>query len=380
MANAINVPAVLRSRIAEAGGMLPWAEVMRIALYEPRAGYYRGGVRRIGRGGDFYTSVSVGPLFGSLLADFIAQVWRELGAPPEFAVVEQGAHDGTLAADILGGLRARQPALLQTARYVIIEPDEILRGAQRHTLGDFGEKVDQVGSAGELPAGHAVFLCNELLDAMPVHRVRFTREGWREMHVKPADGDGFEFVPGPVSCDELACELERLGHDFAEGYETEVNLTMLWWLREVAEARFAGALLVLDYGMSGDEYLSPHRDQGTLRRYVRHRTDDRVLEDLGGCDLTAHVNFSRLAREARSLGLDIAEFVEQGRFLTRIAADQLRASPGVRDAAWLRQFQSLTHPGIMGRSFQAMVLAKSAGLSGILPAVMREAACRRLGI
>src|SRR5436190_18039265 len=144
MANAnLSLPELLQMRLrASPDGRLPWAEVMRMALYEPGLGCYRRGVRRIGRGGDFFTSVSVGPLFGKLLAEFVHQIWAGMGRPRAFTIIEQGAHDGTLARDILTGCQDTSAELIEAVRYVIIEPDEVLRRAQRGSLGpEFGSRL-----------------------------------------------------------------------------------------------------------------------------------------------------------------------------------------------------------------------------------------------
>ncbi len=380
MATANSAPGLIRDRIRAAGGALPWAEVMRLALYEPGLGYYRQGVRRIGRGGDFHTSVSVGPAFGELLGLFVARVWRALGEPEEFAIIEQGAHDGTLASDVLRGLERDEPGLFAGVRYWIVEPDETHRAAQRATLGGLGRKlshVDELRGLADAPS-HAVFLCNELPDAMPVHQVEFTGDRWREMQVRGVDGGGFEFVRGELSSARLAGELERAGGAFPEGFKTEINLAMLDWIWELAGARFCGAVLILDYGHSAEEYFSQERGAGSLRRYRAHRSDDRVLEDLGACDLTAHVNFTRLAQEALESGMEVVDFIEQGRFLTRLFADSASSRGVPRDAAWLRQFHSLTHPGIMGRAFQALVLGKGVDVYGIVAPEVTTAARRRL--
>src|SRR3954471_10890739 len=126
MANA-NLPLSDRLRVllyASPKQRLPWVEVMRLALYEPGLGYYRRGVRRIGRQGDFFTSVSVGPLFGKLLAEFAHQTWAGMGKPGTFTIIEQGAHDGTVARDVLAGCRDTSAELFRAVWYVIIEPDE----------------------------------------------------------------------------------------------------------------------------------------------------------------------------------------------------------------------------------------------------------------
>ena len=152
-----------------------------MALYEPGLGYYRRGVRRIGRGGDFFTSVSVGPLFGKLLAEFAHQTWGERGRPERFTIIEQGAHDGTLARDVLQGCWEISAEFLESVSYVIIEPDAVLQEAQRATLGpDFSGKLSHDPARCR---GAALFLCNELLDAFPVHRVRWDGQAWKELYV-----------------------------------------------------------------------------------------------------------------------------------------------------------------------------------------------------
>ncbi len=383
MANVnLTMPNFIRARIHEAGGLLPWAEVMRLALYEPGLGYYRRGVRRIGRGGDFFTSVSVGPVFGELLAVFITQVWRALGEPTDFAIIEQGAHDGTLAADILQAIQRKSPDVLRSLRYIIIEPDALLREAQSRTLRGISPLQGQDAlatvlihaasweSLAELPA-KSVFICNELPDAMPVHLVKREAGGWSEMHVQADPTGGFAFVPAPLSSEKLAEECARLGEDIKQGQTVEINLDMLEWVRQIS----CNVALILDYGLPATELIAPERVNGTLRRYHGHQCDDRVLEELGECDLTSHVNFTRLAQEADDSGFAVEEFIEQGRFLTRLGTTLLSDNSFKPDAAWLRQFQTLTHPGMMGRAFHALVLAK--GAKGFLTTPEQRSAARR---
>ncbi|MCE9518914.1 MAG: SAM-dependent methyltransferase [Verrucomicrobia bacterium] len=382
MANANTAADIIRERIRAAGGSLPWAEVMQIALYEPGAGYYRRGVRRIGRTGDFFTSVSVGPAFGELLGLFVEREWRGAGAPQDFVIIEQGAHDGTLAADILRGLERKSPELFANVRYIIVEPDNDHRVAQLKTLANFSSKLSQVNNLNELAAmpEQAVFLCNELPDAMPVHRVQFIDGAWKEMWVRVAPSGEFELGPESLSSTRLADELADIRKVLPDGFITEVNLAMLDWLRELAAAQFSGRILILDYGHSAEDYFAPERRAGSLRRYVAHQSDDRVLENLGECDLTAHVNFTRLAQQALDCGLEISDFIEQGRFLTRLFAESESSSHIPRDAGWLRQFHSLTHPGIMGRAFHALVLGKNLSADDPLTEKLSANARQRLGL
>ncbi len=373
---------LIRNRLdSTPDGRLPWAEVMAMALYEPGAGYYRQGSRTIGREGDFYTSVSIGPLFGELLAWQAAKTWRTLGQPAEFTILEQGAHDGALAADILGALRQQHPELYNLARYVIIEPDEVLAAAQRERLAEaFPGKLQQVSGWAELGSSpvQGLLVCNELLDAFPVHLVKMVQGEWQELWVESGASGELQFVPGPLSDKRLVPALETLGTDFPEGYTTEINLGMLDWLEEVAKAPFRGVILLADYGLAASEYYAPERSEGTLRRYFQHRTDSDVLRDLGDSDLTTHVNFTELAEEAEKIGLGLLEFLEQGRFLSLLATEKIAANAFEPTPARLRQFQALTHPNHLGFSFQIMLLGK--GMETTDSGGSASAARRRLGL
>jgi len=306
-----------------------------------------------------------------------------MGTPGEFAIIEQGAHEGRLAGDILSALAQREPDLAKQVRYVIIEPDEELRTVQPGNLPQWRHQV--LHSAGlPLPAEtprHAVFLCNELIDAFPVHRVIFDEEhaAWREMFVEDSGGILNFLTDDPASL-LLRTEMNHLPAKAPDDSTTEINLAMLAWLRNLAAAPFEGAVLMLDYGFTEDEWTSAGHPLNTLRRYRGHQSDEHVLEDLGECDLTSNVNFTRLAREAETLGLPVLEFIEQGRFLTQTAATRLQDHTHPPDAAWLRQFQTLTHPGMMGRTFHALLLGKGAHASLLSSPEKQEAGRRRLGI
>ena len=332
-----------------------FAEVMQRALYEPGVGYYGRGPRRIGRTGDFFTAVSVGPLYGRLLAQTAAEVWADLGCPDDFTIVEQGAHDGQLAADLWHGWPHEQKP-----RYVIVEPQPAYRAVQMARLESLmGSSVEWVASLAELasrPHFCACFLSNELLDAFPVHRVRWTGKEWLEQHVTP----DLQWVDGPLSGPAVEQEVARLPCELPSDYVTEVHPQAVAWMTEMTRLPFRGAILIADYGYEAAEYYAPERSDGTVRRYHEHRSDGRVLEDLGDCDLTAHVNFTRLIETAEAGGLSVARFMDQGRFLTHAAVPWLRSLEGRSKtgdtAAALRQFHTLTHPGHMGAAFRMLLL------------------------
>lgn len=331
---------------------------MALALYHPEHGYYGSGPRRIGRGGDFYTAVSVGPLYGRLLAELARQTWEKQGRPAAFTIIEQAAHDGQLAQDILEACEFP---------YCIVEPNPRYRVVQQEKLAAHGGRVRWVDSLGqvnlEAAAGGlpAVFVCNELLDAMPVHLLRWSGEAWQELRVRADAGGGLFFSPEPPDSG-LAAEIASLPTQLQTGHVLEVPLAALAWLREIAAAPFHGVVCIADYGLDAEELFTPERSQGTLRRYHGHQMDDRVLERLGQCDLTTHVPFTRLIHTAETLGMPVLSYEHQGRWLGKLAMPWLASlegrPPDAASRALLRQFQSLTHPGIMGRSFRVLVLGK----------------------
>lgn len=333
---------------------LSFASVMELALYDPDHGYYGPGPRRIGREGDFYTAVSVGPLYGRLLAGLALKNRSAMRAGDDFKVIEQAAHDGQLAEDILKD---------SDLNYLIVEPNPRYQEVQRQRLACFGDRVSWVATTADLPAGPALFVCNELPDAMPVHLVRWDGTQWEELFVTAEDSGRLLLSPG-VPSSSLEVPISRLPVNLQPGHTLEINLAAEEWLRQLASSRFHGQVVIADYGLDQQEFWVPERAEGTLRRYHQHQMDDRVLEGLGECDLTSHVNFSRLLEVAEAEGLRLQTYEHQGRWLGRLAIPWLASLEGrPQDAstkALLRQFQSLTHPSIMGRSFRVLVLEKGA--------------------
>jgi SAM-dependent MidA family methyltransferase len=323
---------------------------MELALYDPEHGYYGPGPRRIGRKGDFYTAVSVGPLYGHLLAAHARQTHADLGKPDDFCLIEQAAHDGQLAEDILSSC---------DFDYLIVEPNPRYEAMQRERLATFGNRVSWVSSLAALPARLALFVCNELPDAMPIHLVRWDGAEWEELFVVASPA--LSFQAGPPSS-SLAGEIARLPRDLPSGYTTEIGLASLEWMRDLAASPFRGVIYLADYGLDHEDLYSPERSTGNLRRYHHHHTDDHFLEDLGECDLTTHVNFTRLIEVAEDAGLKLRSYEHQGRYLSKLGLPWLATLEGQRpDAATqalVRQFHSLTHPAMMGRSFRVVVLEK----------------------
>lgn len=359
---------------------------MELALYCPVYGYYERERDTSGKCGDFYTSVSVGSLFGELLAFQFAEWLSECEkqnaeraarseAGAELQLVEAGAHDGRLAADILGWMRNHRPQLFQRLAYCIVEPSPRRRQWQKQTLAEFGNKVRWLPSLlnGESARIRGVIFSNELLDALPSHRFGWdaNQRAWFEWGVTMQDGlfawarlkpeadSPMPQVQTPILPWEAPGELLEV---LPDGFTMEVCPAAESWWREAANALERGRLLTIDYGLAAEEFFAPERKQGTLRAYSQHRLVSEVLARPGDQDITAHVNFTSIRAAGESAGLKTEDFVTQEQFLTRIAARVWKEKDASAEliGARAREFQTLTHPEHLGRPFR--VLVQSRGL------------------
>jgi SAM-dependent MidA family methyltransferase len=357
-----------------ARGTQSFAWFMQQALYHPEHGYYSSGRASIGRRGDYFTSVSVGPLFGQLLAAQFAQMWERLGRIDNFVIVEQGAHDGDFARDVLGSARKRWPEFFAALGYRIVEPFPILQDRQLQTLAEYEGKIEWRDSIDALEPFRGVHFSNELLDAMPVHLicsrgpVAGTTAGsqWQEKFVA-LNANKFAFVAQPIVDPALRAFITKLPSRPAS-YETEVNLAALKWIANLASKLERGYVVVVDYGFRGDEFYAPYRTNGTLQCRAQHRLFAAPFHEIGHADITAHVDWTSLAERAQKRGLSISGFTDQHHFITGIISELLRDQlPGNADAKTKRALQTLLHPEMLGRAFQVLALAKdvAAPLAGL---------------
>ncbi len=346
-------------------GVIPFARFMELALYCPEYGYYEKESDTVGRGGDFYTSVSVGPLFGQLLASQFAE-WLMPISATKLQIVEAGAHDGKLAADILEWLRQERPQLFAKLEYVIIEPSNRRRAWQKARLAHFAPKVrwqDKVGDAQQAQFGGVIF-ANELLDAMPVHRVGWDaqQQQWFEWGVTQNHGQFAWKRMAAVTADlaELDWVPAELRRELPNYFTVEICPAARNWWREVAQSLQKGFVLTLDYGLRREDFVVPGRAQGTLRAYRDHRRNDDLLADPGEQDLTAHVNFSAIQEAGEAAGLKTELFQRQAEFLVQIASRHWSQAAG--PVKWgpkqNRQLQTLIHPEHLGRAFQVLVQSR----------------------
>ncbi len=340
---------LIRERI-EKEGPITFRDFMEIALYHPEAGYYSSHRKRIGRSGDYYTSVSLGPLFGRMLAKQIAEMAEILGG--DVTIVEMGAGSLDLAKDISSELKK----LGVSFRYLAVD-----RCAAEKTLGTIEVKSNLSG-IGPLKG---VFLSNELVDAFPVHVVEKRGGRLLEVYVDVRD-DGFQEVLSDPSTPDIKWYFDYLGVDLPEGYRTEVNLDAVSWLKEVSSSLERGFVITIDYGYPSNVLYSPERRCGTLLCYRENQVDSNPLEMVGEKDITSHVNFSMLAKLGCELSLDLIGFTTQAYFLMGLGILEGLEDMDVEERL---KVKSLILPGGMGDIFKVLIQAKgvkgSFDLSGL---------------
>ena len=330
---SVRLSAVIRAEIGSSPERrITFARFMDLALNHPDLGYYRSTEDRPTREGDFLTAPETHPIFGWTLARRLEAAWTELDRPSPFALVEYGAGSGTLALTVLDGFRRHgRLDLLETVRYMPVE-------SNANRLDDLAKRFETAGLARLLhlpnPDGTArgtasagcvpvtgVLIANEFLDALPVHRVVLRGGNLRELFVaqREAGAAGREarlaLVVGEPSTPELAARLAEDAVSLAEGQAAEICLALEPWLADASARLARGSVLVLDYGFEAAELYGPRHLAGTLLGYRGHRVVEDPLLDPGTVDLTAHVDFTAVARLAERHRFQDLGSVAQSEFL-----------------------------------------------------------------
>jgi len=354
------VTRTIRERLVAAGGWLSFEAFMELALYAPGLGYYSAGGAKIGAGGDFTTAPELSELFSVCVARQCAEVLEQTGG----AILELGAGTGRMAATVLETL-ASLGALPD--HYAILEVSADLRDRQRTRIEQLPDRLKKrVVWYDRLPSKplNGVVLANEVLDALPCHRL-VVRDGVaRELGVAATDpantsGDTHDFIEQEGSAGaDLAAAWKRLArelpYELPDDYRTELCLRVEPWIASLADCIERGALLLFDYGLPRAHYYHPQRTQGTLRCHYKHRVHDDPFINVGVQDITAWVDFTRVAEAADAAGLQVRGFATQAAFLLGLGIESL-----VRDLRHSSEARQLLMPGEMGEAFKAIALARN---------------------
>ena len=345
----------------EVFGFIPFTRFMELALYHPEWGYYERETSRIGCKGDFITSVSVGEAFGQLLASRFSKWLGDIDGPVR--LVEAGAHDGTLAHDILAWLAEYRQSLFLRLKYTIIEPSKKRRDWQINRLAAFNSQVEWFDSMRDVPKVRGVIFSNELLDAFPLHRISWSqsKRDWIEWGVS-CRGEEFYWMAMESNISAWRSMLpswpDSLLDVLPDRFITELSPAAIQWWHLAACNLVEGKLVAFDYGHSPDEWPSPNQPKGTVRGYRGHQHVDDILANPGGQDLTAHANFQLIKKAGEKAGLATEQFTSQERFLNMSFADLVQESPQIGKAIDLRQLQTLTHPAQMGQAFKVLLQSR----------------------
>jgi SAM-dependent MidA family methyltransferase len=356
-------------------GPIPFAEYMRECLYHPEFGYYSKPEAR--RFADFYTNVDVHPIFGRLLARQFAEMWDMLGCPREFYAVEVGAGTGRLAGQILDFAARKLPEFYGALQYVSVEQSKARRERQRENLRTHLENGTAI-SAAELPHGipAGCVFSNELLDALPVHRLLVQRRNLREIYIN-SNEDVFTEEPGLLTSADIEQYFEEQHITLREGQQAEVNLEACQWIQDVGRRLDRGFVMTVDYGHEAAELYNERHMRGTLLAYSEHRASEDFFVSPGEQDLTAHVNFTALDVWGRRAGLSRTGCVSQMAFLVALGRANEFADLYDEDSSEVERIRarlllkSLINPEGMGETFQVFIQHKGiaqphlTGLQGI---------------
>ena len=316
--------AAIRDEISH-DGPIPFARFMERALYEPGHGYYRRPAPGPGRDGDFLTAPEAHPIFGAAVGRLVEEAWEALARPAPFTVVEHGAGTGALAAGMLGELRAAGSPIADAIRYHPVEVEPARLDALRDRLagdGLHGLLVDDPGTTGAV-------IANEVLDALPVHRLVGRPGGIKELFVG-VEHDGFAWLEGEPSTPQLAARLEAERVHLADGEVTELCLALDGWLVEATTALERGVVVLVDYGAEPEDLHGTARPTGTLRAFARHAVGADPLRHVGRQDLTATVDLAAVRAAAANAGLAPVGETTQAELLANVGTAALTA-PFLRD-------------------------------------------------
>jgi len=362
---AIEIQKLLTERIIfeidKQGGKLPFSQFMQMALYQPKLGYYQNRLHKFGDKGDFITAPEIGRYFAQSVA---ASTSRCFNKNNNQSILEIGAGSGALAANLLKSLEKLKSL---PEEYLILEPSAQLQAQQKALLKESMPKYfSKIKWLDKLPNGvDGVVIANEVADAIPCERIKFTNNQWVRLGVSHQNGCLQISDMDVISEGKLPQSLTEDGSEkFVEGYITEYRPMLDGWIKSLANSLHQGAILLIDYGYPESEFYHPQRTSGTLNCFIRHHQQDDPLQLIGLQDITAHVDFSQIARVADSNGLEVSGYTTQAGFLlengiTEFCDKDSNQQTNEQRYRISQEIQKLLMPGQMGEVFKVICLTKN---------------------
>jgi SAM-dependent MidA family methyltransferase len=359
-----SLEARLRERIRREGP-ISFYDWMKAALYDEHNGYYsRADQVPQGRAGDYRTAPETSPLFAATFAHYFSNLYAALNRPPVWTILEVGAGGGEFARGVLTNLRADHPEVFAVTRYVIEEISNAARRRAANHLSEFADRLsfqslDQIHD----PPAAGIIFSNELIDALPVHRITMRAGRLRELCIGLSQTD-FTWVESDLN-PQVAEYCQRAGKQLAEGQVVEINLNAEEFVSRAAALLDRGYLITVDYGAERDElWGAPDRRLGTLRAFYRHQLSDDVLARPGEQDLTTTIDWTQIKEAGERVGLRTIRQERLDQFLLNegileIMQTMLRDKPDSAEALRLStSARELVLPTGLAASFQIVVQQK----------------------
>ena len=357
------------NEIEEGNGFISFERYMELSLYHSNLGYYTRESHRVGKAGDFITSVSIGKCYGTILAHYFSSLIElQFSKEKQIVIVEFGAEYGDLAIDIMSELKnILNDEQFQNLKYLVVEPfDSKRRKLKNRLVNEELNNIKVIADLNEQNNLNGFVLGNEVLDAMPFKRVRFRNKKWVELGVGLEKSDkslSLIEVENGIQCELLSAWALDASNELPEGFTTEVNLRLNKFIESIYSSFSKVSGLFIDYGSTTDELIASNRLGGTVRGYSDHKYITDLLASPGTHDITANVNFDDFRLMAQRAGFEVIGPIEQYRFLTNAAKNWLidieKSQMQRADKEQIiNQFKMLIHPTTMGRSFKMLKIQK----------------------
>jgi len=355
--------AKIKAEIVEQGGKIPFSKFMQMALYQPELGYYQNNLHKFGDKGDFITAPEMGNNFAKCLANSLVDYI--LSNKDELNLMEIGAGSGILAANLLdelghlGGL---------PSQYLILEPSAELQAQQKSLLLQrHSEYFKNIIWISELPENFSgIILANEVVDAIPCERIVRVDEQWRRLGVGCNNDTFVDCLMDDIDIADLPEGLKTNGNsnDYPEGYATEYCPLTKGWINALSNSLKQGAIILFDYGYAESELYHPQRLAGSLTCFINHHSHSDPYQYVGLQDITAHVDFTQIARNAHEFSLDVGGYTTQAGFLLENGITEISEKLAENESQEQRykrsqELQKLLMPGQMGEVIKVILLGKN---------------------
>tara|TARA_B100000029_G_scaffold114861_1_gene107350 strand:+ start:17186 stop:18340 length:1155 start_codon:yes stop_codon:yes gene_type:complete len=343
-----NVEEEIRALIQQ-NGPITFSQFMQICLYSPKGGFYSTRANRINT--EFGTSPTSHPVFGTLIAKQLNQMWEILDSPSTFQVIEVGSGDGALARSIVDEIQLLDSGLSDALQYVATDYEPWWPNSLEESLGWDGKAqnsrpnkreitwgINRVKAEGVTPFKNITgcILCNELVDNFPFHQFVIQDGLVKEIYVTNSD-KGFTEILDIPSSPLISNRLTSLNLDLPEGYRGEINLGIDSWMAEVFETLDRGFTLSIDYGELSKDLYSSKYSSGTLMCYNQHQYTNNPYQNIGSQDITSFVDFTSLMKAGEKQGFTTQGYTLQRRFLENLGFYSYLDSLDTKELSYARK-------------------------------------------